>query len=120
MADRIIYLDRRDTGDGMRRHRVLHIYDTVANPLPVGEPVPGDLKDILTRPDMTVEDAGVNAGNHVLRIHSFNMPAGSNRVRVEARANENFAARKAFDVEAAREDRTIVVDAQRGTEIPVV
>ena len=67
----------------------------------------------------TVGDAGVDAGDHVRRVHSFGMAAGSNRSRVGGRANQNFAARKGPDVERARADRTVTIDAQRGVEIPV-
>ncbi len=119
MADRIIYLDRRNLNDGTWRHRVLFLYDATTDPLPSGEPVPEDLTDIMTDPSLIVEDAGVNAGDHVLRVHTFITPAGSNAVFVRARANEHFVARKASDVEKARASRTVVVDAQRGVEIPV-
>lgn len=119
MADRIIYLERRNLGSGMTRHRVLFLYDATADPLPTGEPVSDDLKDIMTGPTLTAEDAGVNDGSHVLRVHTFEAPTGSNAAFVAARANEQFAARKTVDVEAARDARTITVDAQRGVEIPV-
>ncbi len=119
MADRIIYLERRNQGDGTWRHRVLFLYDSTADPLPSGEPVPDNLTDIMTTPGLIIEDAGVNAGDHVLRVHTFITPTGSNAVFVRARANEQFAARKISDVEKARADRTVVVDAQRGIEIPV-
>lgn len=119
MADRIIYLERRNQNNGTWRHGVLFLYDATANPLPSGEPVPEDLTDIMTKPDLVTEDAGVNAGDHVLRVHTFITPTGSNVAFVRARANEHFAARKTSDVEAARAERTIVVDAQRGVEIPV-
>lgn len=120
MADRIIYLERRNQNDGTWRHRVLFLYDATADPLPSGEPVPDDLTDIMTAPGLEIEDAGVNAGGHVLRVHTFITPTGSTAAFVRKRANENFAARKAPDVEAARAERTVVVDAQRGVEIPVL
>ena len=120
MADKIIYLERRNLSDGTWRHKVLFLYDSTADPLPFGEPVPDDLIDIMTSPGLEIEDAGVNAGDHVLRVHTFITPTGSSAAFVRARANENFAARKVSDVEEARAQRTVVVDAQRGVEIPVV
>jgi len=119
MADRMVYLDRQVLGDGMWRHRILFLYDATANPLPIGEVVPDEVTDIMTGPGFVVEDAGVNAGDHVLRIHTFFTPSGSTAALVRARANEQFAARKDADVENERTDRTVVVDAQRGVEIPV-
>ena len=119
MADRIIYLERRNLNDGTWRHRVLFLYDATVDPLPSGEPVLDEVVDIMTSPGFEIEDAGVNAGNHVLRIHTFITPTGSTAAFVRARANEHFQARKASDVEAARTQRTVVVDAQRGVEIPV-
>ena len=119
MADRIIYLERRNQNDGTWRHKVLFLYDVTADPLPSGEPVPDDLTDIMTKPNLVVEDAGVNAGTYLLRVHTFITPKGAKVALVRARANENFAARRVSDVEAARAQRTVVVDAQRGVEIPV-
>ncbi len=120
MANRIIYLERRNQNDGTWRHRVLFLYDSIADPLPSGEPVPDDLTDIMTAPGLVIEDAGVNAGDHVLKVHTFITPVGSTVAFVRARANEHFAARKASDIESARTQRTVVVDARRGIEIPVI
>ncbi len=119
MADRIIYLERRNLNDGLWRHNVLFLYDATADPLPSGEPVEDTLTDIMTDPSLVIEDAGVNSGTHVLQVHTFVTPTGSTAAFVRARANEQFAARKSADVEKARTNRTVVVDAQRGVEIPV-